>query len=73
MPNQIAKHLKKIVYNEDREIIDNLLLLAKRRRCTLSDIMRQAALDVVEKHADLIELQRMKDAAAAPTKAPRKK
>lgn len=61
MPNQIAPDKAKIVYNEYRDTLESLQLIAKRRRCTISDLLREAALEYVEKHADTAELQRRKD------------
>ena len=50
MPNKIADDKAKIVYNEYRDTIDSLHLIAKRRRCSISDLLREAALEFVEKH-----------------------
>lgn len=73
MPNKIAENKAKIVYNEFTDTLEALNLIAKRRRCSLSDIMREAALMYVEKHQDTVELQRKLDEERAPKKVQKKK
>ena len=65
MPNQIHPDKAKIVVNDFVETIEEMKLIAKRRRCTLSDIVRLATLEFVERNADIVELQRLRDQQAA--------
>jgi hypothetical protein len=73
MPNKIHESKAKIVVNDFVETIDQLKLIAKRRRCTLSDIVRLATLEFVERNEDVVELQKLRDQQAAEKAAAAKK
>jgi hypothetical protein len=47
-----------MVYNEWKDTKEKLELLTLRRRCTLSDILRQATLEYTENHHEEIKTQR---------------
>lgn len=68
MPNKIAADKKKVVYNDYTDTLEELHLIAKRRRCTLSDIVREATQDFVEKHEDVVNKQKKIDAMKSKKK-----
>lgn len=63
MPNKIKDDKAKVVYNEYKDTLEELMLIADRRRCTLSDVMRLATLEYVERNADTVKMQRAKKAS----------
>jgi hypothetical protein len=63
MPNKIKDTKQKVVYNEYKDTLEVLLLIAERRRCSLSDIMRLATLEFAERNEGIATTQRIRNKA----------